>query len=136
MSAVSGSIAREDALQLTVGEVMIADPKTPPGDATVGDVRRAFERPNVRTMLLADGDVFRGAIERERVPDGAGDDEPAVRYADTSPIAVTPATAMTDAVALLEQRGGEPRLIVVDDDGVTLRGLICVNSRATGFCVR
>jgi hypothetical protein len=42
---------------------------------------------------------------------------------------------MRDAVALLEGRD-EPRLVVLDEDGVTLRGLLCGNPTATGFCVR
>ena len=30
----------------------------------------------------------------------------------------------------------EPRLIVLDEDGVTLRGLVCANGSGTGFCIR
>jgi hypothetical protein len=42
---------------------------------------------------------------------------------------------MRDALALLEGRG-EPRLVVLDEDGVTLRGLLCADTAGTGFCVR
>jgi CBS domain-containing protein len=42
---------------------------------------------------------------------------------------------MTEAMTLLEGRS-EPRLIVVDEDGVTLRGLLCANGSVTGFCIR
>jgi CBS domain-containing protein len=47
----------------------------------------------------------------------------------------TPGMPMSEAVKLLEARA-EPRLVVLDEDGVTLRGLLCGNADATGFCVR
>jgi CBS domain-containing protein len=130
-----GSISREEAIALRVGEVMLANPKTLRSDAQVGEVRRLFAKPNVRTVLLADDGAFRGAIERENIPVGAPDDAAAVAFADPEPVIVSPEMPMTDAVALLERRG-EPRLVVLDEDGVTLRGLICTNTTATGFCVR
>lgn len=114
---------------------MIARPKTVPPQTLVGEVRRLLARPNVRTMLFADDGAFLGAIERDGLPAEAADDEPAIRYADLRPLTVTPATPMSEAISLLKDRA-EPRLIVLDDDGVTLRGLVCVNASATGFCVR
>ena len=42
---------------------------------------------------------------------------------------------MAHAVKLLEERG-EPRLVVLGDDGETLAGLLCANASGTGFCVR
>src|SRR5215470_10068456 len=104
-----GSIPRDEAMELRVGEVMIANPKTLPSDAVVADVRRLFEKPNVRTVLLADDGAFRGAIERENVPADAPDDAAASTYADLDPLAVSPDLPMAEAVALLERRG-EPRL--------------------------
>ena len=127
-------IPHEQAVDLTVGEVMIARPKTLPVDADVGDVRRAFQNPSVRTVLLADGGVFRGAIERELVPADAGADEAAVSYAETDPVTVTPAMPIPEAIELLDARS-EPRLIVLDEDGATLVGLLCFNRSSSGFCV-
>ena len=128
-------MASDEAVVLTVGEVMIARPKTQPGDTLVGDVRRAFEQPSVRTVLLADDGVFRGAIERDDVPADAADDEPAITYADTEPVTATPATPIPEAIELLEDQP-EPRLIVLDEDGATLRGLLCFNRGSDEFCVR
>jgi CBS domain-containing protein len=119
---------------MLVGEVMISNPKTLPASALVGDVRRVFEKKNVRTVLLVDGEIFRGAIEREGLP-AAADHEPALSVADRAPLATTPATAMRAALALLDGRD-EPRLVVLDEDGVTLRGLLCADSAGNGFCVR
>jgi CBS domain-containing protein len=120
---------------MTVGEVMIARPKTLPPDAVIGDVRRVFENPSVRTVLLADAGIFRGAIERDLVPADAPADDAAARYAQTDPVTVTPAMSIPDAIELLDSRE-EPRLVVLDDDGVTLRGLVCFNRSSSGFCVK
>ena len=132
---MSHTIALADAMSMTVGEVMIRTPKTLPADASVGEVRRLFERPSIRSALLADGDRFRGVIEREGLPAGAPDDAPASDYVEPGPLTVTPALPMSDATKLLEGQR-EPRLIVLDDDGETLRGLLCANANATGFCIR
>jgi len=128
-------MASEEAVVLTVGEVMIARPKTQPGDALVGDVRRAFENPSVRTVLLADDGVFRGAIERDHIPENAPEDEPALRYADPEPVTATAAMPVSEAIKLLGDRA-EPRLIVLDEDGASVRGLLCFNRSSSEFCVR
>ncbi len=120
---------------MTVGEVMMASPKTMPSDAVVADVRRAFGMPSVRTVLLADDGVFRGAIERDDVPADAADDEPAVSYADAEPVTATPAMPIPEAIKLLGDQP-EPRLIVLDEDGATLVGLLCFNRGSDEFCVR
>jgi len=131
----SRTVAREDALEQTVGEVMIRAPKTLPADATVADVRRVFERPNVRTVLLADDGRFAGLIERDNVPADAPEGAPARDFRDPAPVTTTPHTPMREAIKLYEARG-EPRLVVLDEDGATLRGLLCGNVTATGFCLR
>jgi CBS domain-containing protein len=133
--AETGRMASDEAGVLTVGEVMIARPKTQPGDAVVADVRRAFENPSVRTVLLADDGVFRGAIDRDQLPEDAPADEPAARYADTDPVTATPTMPIPEAIKLLDDQA-EPRLIVLDEDGATLRGLLCFNRGSSEFCVR
>jgi CBS domain-containing protein len=134
-STGSATVAREAAVAMTVGEVMIRSPKTLPANALVGDVRRLFERPGLRSALLAEGDRFAGLIERDGLPDDAPDDALARDYAQDDVVTVTPATMMRDAVTLVDARD-EPRLVVLDEDGVTLRGLLCANGSGTGFCVR
>lgn len=131
----SDTISLEDAVDKTVGDVMIRRPKTLPADALVSDVRLAFERPNTRTVLLADDERFVGAIERGGLPDDAPGEARATGYVEPEPLTTIPATPMTVAIELLERRQ-EPRLIVLDEDGVTLRGLLCANRTATGFCIR
>jgi CBS domain-containing protein len=48
---------------------------------------------------------------------------------------VTPATPIADALELLD-RSRQPRLVVLDEDGATLRGLLCFNQSSASFCVR
>ncbi|HEY1590956.1 MAG TPA: CBS domain-containing protein [Solirubrobacteraceae bacterium] len=135
MDSSSRTISIDDAEGQLVEDVMISRPKTLPGGALVADVRVQFERPSVRTVLLADDGRFVGAIDRDRLPVDASDQEPATRYLDEQPSTVTPDTTVSAAIELLRERS-EPRLIVLDPDGVTLRGLLCVNGTATGFCIR
>lgn len=129
----SRRIPSELTLGMTVGEVMITNPKTLSADARVEEVRRMFEHSSQRTVLLAEGGMFRGAIDRDGVPPTASGDEPAVRFAQTQPTA-TPATPMAEAVAMIEQRP-QPRLVVLGEDGVSLCGLLCFNRSSRGFCV-
>ena len=128
-------IPREEALASTVGEVMIARPKTLRWDVSVGEVRRAFEDSSHRVVLLVDGSTFRGAIDREALDPATPDAAPASSFASRDVAAVTPATPLIEAVELLD-RSREPRLVVLDEDGQTLRGLLCFNQSSASFCVR
>jgi CBS domain-containing protein len=125
----------ELALPRTVGELMIPNPRTLPADASLADVRRAFEQSSQRLVLLVDGTAFRGAIDRDAIDPEAVAGTPAARYANGSIATVTPATAIADAIVLLEH-SGEPRLVVLDEDGQTLRGLLCFNRSSASFCLR
>ena len=128
-------IPRAEALPLTVGEVMIARPKTFGADVQVGEVRRAFEQSSQRVVLLVDGSTFRGAIDREALDPEAADTAPAAAFATREVATVTPATPLAEAAELLD-RNCEPRLVVLDEDGHTLRGLLCFNESSASFCVR
>jgi CBS domain-containing protein len=135
LDRTEGRIPASETLGMTVSDVMIATPKTLPGGALVRDVRRVFEQPSHRLVLLTDDGIFRGAIEREPFPTDASEDEPAARYAEPHPVTVTPSMPMTEAIIVLE-RQSEPRLVVLDEDGRRLRGLLCFNRTAQGFCIR
>jgi CBS domain-containing protein len=126
-------IAVGDAADQLVGDVMIKRPKTLPATATVADVRRLFENGSVQTGLLVDDGRFRGAIERPNLPDSAVGDTPALEFAVTPTATVRPDTPMREAIDLLEADSGR-RLVVVDEDGETLRGLVALNSSRSGFC--
>jgi len=116
----------------TVADVMVRSPKTLPADATVAAARRLFENQRVRLALLVDGRSFRGALTREDLPVTAGPDEPAVRFARLAdPISPElPAAAAFDEIV----RHPERRLVVLAEDGETLLGLLCLDSKRTHFC--
>jgi CBS domain-containing protein len=122
-----------DLEQFTVAEAMLPSPKTLPPDATVADVRRLFERPTMRTVVIVDGTRFVGAIDRGDVPESARDEAPAAGFAQADGT-VLPDTPVADALDRLAREGGE-RLVVIDPDGVTLRGLLCLTEHGTQFCV-
>jgi CBS-domain-containing membrane protein len=111
-------------------DLMLRDPKTLAGDASVAEVRAQLANPKVQMLLLADDRRFVGAVTS--VPEEAADDERAVSYADPSPETIAPTATAEDAW----QRALEStyrRVIVLDDDG-TLHGLLCLNKKRTGFC--
>src|SRR4051794_18720814 len=128
-------IARDDAADRLVRDVMVHRPKTLPVDATVADLRRHFENPRVQTALLADGGCFAGAIAPSELPDDAPDADPARAYAKVDVPTLAPDATMAEAIALLEARG-DFRLVVLDGEGAgaTLAGLLCLDRRGTTFC--
>jgi predicted transcriptional regulator len=126
-------ITREAAQGLTVAEVMLSRPKTLGLDATVADLRRLFRNDSVRTALLVDGARFAGTVERDDVPADAGDDEPARAFARVEAELVRPDVLVRDVLPQLDGTR-EGRLVVVDDDGTTLRGLLCRRSVDDAFC--
>ena len=115
---------------LSVADVMLAMPKTLPGDTTVADARAMLANPHVQMLLLTDGAAFRGAVTG--IPDDADPSAPALEYAD-------PATETIDAAepaeAAFARSSANPyrRLVVLDGEGA-LEGLVCLNARHTGFC--
>jgi predicted transcriptional regulator len=131
--SVNAKLTREHAADLLVRDVMVRRPKTLPAQATVAELRAHFENPRVRTALLADGGRFAGAIAPEELPAGADDSEAARAHARTDLPTVGPDATMTDAMALLDSRG-DNRLLVLDADGETIAGLLCLDQPGTGFC--
>lgn len=126
-------IALDAVREGTVAGAMLPRPKTLPADATVAEVRRLFERPAMRTVLLVDGSAFRGAIERSDLPESAPGEARAIDYA--GPLeAIGPDASIAEALGRLAQRD-EQRLVVLDADGTTLLGLLCLTGGGSAFCV-
>jgi len=130
---MEAKVTRGEAAALLVRDVMVRRPKTLPAASTVAELRAHFENPRVRTALLADGTRFAGAIAPEELPAGADADTPALDHARTDLPTVGPDTTMADAVALMDSHG-DNRLLVLDADGETIAGLVCLDSAGTGFC--
>ncbi|HEV2591047.1 MAG TPA: CBS domain-containing protein [Gaiellaceae bacterium] len=119
-----------DLAGLTVADVMLAEPKTLSGSASVGEVRAMLENPSVQMVLLADDGRFRGSVTA--IPAGASDQDPAVQFADPSPRSLA---AGEPAQTAFDVTSAEPhrRAVVLGDDG-RLLGLVCLNQARTHFC--
>jgi CBS domain-containing protein len=126
-------IDRDDAAARLVRDVMVHRPKTLPADATVGDLRRQFENPRVQTALLADGGRFAGAVAPDELPADAPATDAARAYARADVPTLPPDATMADALALMDRRG-DHRLVVLDGDGATLVGLLCLDRTGASFC--
>jgi CBS domain-containing protein len=132
--SVTGKVGREESATLLVRDVMVHRPKTLPVDSTVADLREQFANPRVRTALLADGGRFAGAIAPEELADSAEGSEPARDHARMDVPTMAPEATMTDALELMDRRG-DHRLVVLDADGATLVGLLCLDRTGSSFCV-
>jgi CBS domain-containing protein len=111
-------------------DLMLADPKTLPADATVAEVREQLANPKVQAVLLADGPKFRGAVTA--IPAQAAGTEVALAYAEADPDVISPDAP---AATAFERAHANPhRRVIVLDDQHNLVGLLCLNARRTGFC--
>ncbi|MEA2323044.1 MAG: hypothetical protein QOD81_2894 [Solirubrobacteraceae bacterium] len=130
----NGKMRRDEAAGLRVQDVMVRRPKTVPADATVAELREHFRNPRVRTALLADGSRFAGAVAAEELPDGADGCGPARAYARLDVPSVAPDADVAEALGVMDGLG-DHRLIVLDADGSTLLGLLCLDKTGASFCV-
>ena len=126
------SVKREAAGDLLVRDVMVTAPKTLPADSSVADLRRLFSNPHVRTALVVDGPAFVGAVGREDLRPDALDETP-VRSLAHAVDTIEPDAPVAVATAHMDQRDIH-RLVVLDTDGKTLQGLLCLTGDRDGFC--
>lgn len=122
-----------DASELRVSDAMVSSPKAMAADGTVADLRTMFANPHVRTALLVDGAEFAGVVHRDAVTAELPDDRPAGELARRDVPTVAPDSPLSEAVRLLDETG-DNRLVVLDPDGRTLRGLLCLTGDLSGFC--
>lgn len=116
-----------------VRDAMVASPKTMPADGTVADLRATFANPHVVSALLVDGRRFVGLVDRDSVRDELPDGQPARSLLRPDVATIDPDAPLTEALAVLDEHA-ERRLVVLDRDGGTLRGLLCLSSDRNGFC--
>jgi len=131
-----GKIAREQAAGLRVRDVMYLAPKTMSGATTVGELRDEFaRRPGMRTALLTDGDQFLAAVERGDLEKAGDAHAPAAEFAQRRPESIGPDDPASEALARLDASDDGHRLVVLDEGGSVLAGLVCLNSARTHFCL-
>jgi predicted transcriptional regulator len=88
----------------------------------------------VRLALLLDGERFAGVIAPDDLPSSASGSEGAEAYARRDIPTVGPDDAVDDALAVIDSRG-ERRLVVLDDAGSHLLGLLCLDKSGSSFCL-
>ena len=135
----AGSSWAEDLVGKRVSQVMVTDPKSLPVDATVGEVLDVFDDDHVHMVLLVEGAILRGTVERDDVQTDLWSDRdrhrmnrPALSLASLSGRTVLPTMPALAAWELLRARRSR-RSAVVDERG-SLLGLLCLKRRLTGFC--
>jgi CBS domain-containing protein len=110
----------------TVGEVMLPSPEVFGADMTVGDARREFESPRQKLVVVAEGDRYLGAADRDAL-EGADDDALVVELRASVPTLLP--SEPTERIFEL----GRTRIPVVAEG--RLLGLVCFNSGKNAFCV-
>jgi len=112
---------------------MVTSPKTMPADGTVADLRAMFANPHVMSALLVDGPEFVGLVDRDSRRDETPDGQPACSLVRPDVATIDPDAPLAEALALLDE-DAERRLVVLDRDGRTLRGLLCLTGDRNGLC--
>lgn len=126
-------VTRGDAARYLVGDVMLRHPKTLPGNARVDEARQFFADAKVISAVIVDGTAFVGLLERSDVPSLLPGSSPIRTFARRDIATITPDRPVADAVDILDA-GGLARLVVLESDGVTLAGLLCLDRKRAGFC--
>lgn len=133
VSRQSPSVGRAQAATRPVQDVMISTPKTLPAAATAADARALFINPKVLSVPLLDGTAFAGLLDREDLPETATDGAPIRGFARYTVPTITPDRPMQEALDLMAATEAV-RLVVLAEDGSTLRGLLALDHDRTGFC--
>lgn len=102
---------------------------------TVADARRLFGHRSIQVIPVLDaGGVYVGAVGRDAIRDEISTDAPLVAIASRNLPTALVGSSAADAFELLE-RHGATRLVVLEADGVTYRGLVCLRSDRERVCV-
>lgn len=126
-------VTRDDAAPQQVGDVMLRHPKTLPHTATVDEARAFFDNPKVVSAVLLDGPSFVGLLNRSDVPSLLPGHSPVGTFARRSVPTITPDRPVSEAIETLDGRG-LARMVVLDQDGSTMLGLLCLDLQRAGFC--
>lgn len=126
-------VTRADAPSLCVRDAMITAPKVTPAAGSVADLRALFANSHVATALLVNGPEFVGVVHRDALPGDARDEQPARDFARRDVPTTRADAPLSEALRGLDERG-ERRLVVLEADDRTLRGLLCLTRDRNGFC--
>lgn len=103
-------------------------------DDSAADARRALANDAVKVLPVLDGEQYLGAVDRETLATAAGT-ETHVGALATGLLPIAAATTPTrDALEVLDAHGGS-RLVVLQDDGATYLGLVCLRGDRQRLCL-
>jgi CBS domain-containing protein len=126
--------SRLELASLPISAAVTARGKELSATSTVGDARALFASGSVHVVPVLSGAAYLGAVSREALRADLDPRTPVLPLAsDTVPTA-TAGTPSPDAFAALD-RTGATRLVVLDEDGATYRGLVCLRSDRERVCV-
>jgi CBS domain-containing protein len=126
-------VTRDAAAGLRVRDAMVSAPKTMPADGSLADLRAMFANSHMVTAVLVDGSEFVGVVHRDELDGDASGAQPARGLARRDVATIEPDAPLTEALTDLDERASR-RLVVLDPDGRTLRGLLCMTKDRNGFC--
>ena len=126
--------SRHDLASLRVSAAVTPRGKELAVTDAVADARRLFTSGSVQALPVLDGTVYVGAVLRDAIRDDLHPETPVVAVASHSLPTVLAGTPGTDALTELDRTGGT-RLVVLDEDGVTYHGLVCLRSDRVRLCV-
>lgn len=126
-------VTRTEAAPQLVRDVMLRTPKTLSGHATVDDARAFFANPKVVSALVVDDDRFVGLLDRTDLPSLLAGSSPVRTFVRRELDTITPDRTVAEATEILDGKGLN-RLVVLESDGVTLAGLLCLDLKRAGFC--
>jgi CBS domain-containing protein len=126
-------VTRDAAAGLRVRDAMVSAPKTMPADGSLADLRAMFANSHMVTAVLVDGSEFVGVVHRDELDGDASGAQPARGLARRDVATIEPDAPLTEALTDLDERASR-RLVVLDPDGRTLRGLLCLTKDRNGFC--
>jgi len=112
---------------------MITRPKALQVSASAGEARRLFTNPKVLEAVLLDGPAFAGLLDRDALPQTLLDEAPLTPCTRQDVPTIARDRPLSEASDLMREHR-MLRLPVVEPDGRTLAGLLCLNHERTGFC--
>lgn len=125
---------RTDLAARPIGEAITTRGKELAVADTVAAARRLFANESVQVLPVLDGTAYIGAVDRDAI----GDDVPATAAVTPFVSALLPTviatTSTAGALAALD-RDGSTRVVVLDADGATFVGLVCLRSDRERLCV-
>lgn len=126
--------SRRELASLPVSAAVTTRGKLLAATDTVAKARGLFANGSVRVLPVLDGTAYVGAVERDSLPDDLAPETAVAAIASRALQTALAGTPSGQALAELD-RTGATRLVVLEDDGVTYRGLVCLRSDRLRVCV-